>query len=282
MDEIIKYAGMQVAMSIQELIFLAGPVIGVGFLLQYLTDFIRTRLSVIFGWKTYVYLTAPGTIVHESAHALVALIFMHKVKRVKFFSPKQDGTLGSVEHAWNPNSRYQTAGNFFIGTAPLYFGAIVIMGLGYWLLGGHTVHPLTHIAMKAHPVKNGWALTGLFQNELKALWQMGYRINRAPGWFDLKTLVFIYLVFAIGNHMTLSPEDLRGSKTGIILIIATMFLFNLGIGWMGSVTQRAYMLFAGITGWILVVMLTAGLLTLIVSAILYIAGMSIKRIRHGR
>ena len=110
------------------LLFLVGvlPWIVIAFIMQLLSNLIRKSLAKIFGIQGYIYLTCPGVMVHEIGHALFCVIFRHKIVEMKLFSPEEDGTLGYVNHSYNPNSFYQRIGNFFIGTGPIWFGIVVL------------------------------------------------------------------------------------------------------------------------------------------------------------
>ncbi|MFD1472032.1 hypothetical protein [Companilactobacillus mishanensis] len=78
-----------------------------------------------------------GVAIHESGHALFAIIFGHKVTKIQLlnFHYAQNGTLGSVEHSWRENNIYQRLGNFFIGLAPYYMCSIALYLLQKFLLG---------------------------------------------------------------------------------------------------------------------------------------------------
>ena len=58
-----------------------------GGLMHLMSNFLRKKFADVFGLKTYIYLTAPGGVVHESGHALFCLVFLHKILEMKLFSP---------------------------------------------------------------------------------------------------------------------------------------------------------------------------------------------------
>lgn len=60
-----------------------------------------------------------GVPTHEIAHALAAVLFGHKVRKIRFYGVGRGGLSGHVEHSWNPRSLYQRFGMFWIGIAPL-------------------------------------------------------------------------------------------------------------------------------------------------------------------
>lgn len=80
--------------------------------------------------KFLFYLSAViGTPIHEASHALMAILFGHKVHKVCWFQVGKDGRLGYVEHNWNRRSLYQSVGCIFIALAPIFaaFAAIVAL-----------------------------------------------------------------------------------------------------------------------------------------------------------
>lgn len=68
-----------------------------------------------------------GVPIHELSHALVAIIFGHRITRISLVSlSPTDGSIGSVSHQRNTLSVVQTMGMFFIGMAPIIGAAIFI------------------------------------------------------------------------------------------------------------------------------------------------------------
>lgn len=84
--------------------------------------------------KGLFYLSAMvGTPIHEASHAIIALIFGHKIHKISWFQMGKDGRLGYVDHNWNQRSLYQSIGVFFIAIAPLLAGFSVIVLLQHFL-----------------------------------------------------------------------------------------------------------------------------------------------------
>ena len=100
-----------------------------GFLYAITGGGIRCRLIAIFGWTGFSVSGFIGVPFHELSHLITALLFGHDVIDFSLYRPikgRKDGMLGYVNHTYNPNSLYQKIGNFFIGSAPMTFGAILL------------------------------------------------------------------------------------------------------------------------------------------------------------
>lgn len=97
---------------------------GIVLSLTYINRSSKKMLVTTLGFSSQIYLGFLGIIVHEFSHFIVAIFFGHKIKQVKFIIlPKQahtDGNLGYVDHTWNNHSLWQSLGNLFIGTAPIW------------------------------------------------------------------------------------------------------------------------------------------------------------------
>jgi hypothetical protein len=92
---------------------------------------VRKELSSsLFKWSGVI-----GTTAHEFNHLLMCIICFLKVKRVSFFKPTEDGSLGFVEYSFNPRSLRHRLSQVLVGYAPLYLGAIMVFLLTKSLLG---------------------------------------------------------------------------------------------------------------------------------------------------
>lgn len=85
--------------------------------LRILASWIARLVVAVFGRPVYLCFTSIGTILHEVSHAIVCLVFLHKIHHIKLLSLSSSEP-AYVRHSWNPKSWYQSIGNFFIGIAP--------------------------------------------------------------------------------------------------------------------------------------------------------------------
>jgi len=253
-----------------------GPALALGLAMNFLARRVQVAAARLVGLKFYIYATAPGTICHELGHAIFAKLFRHRIKEMKLFSPSPDGTLGYVAHAWNRRSLYQNIGNFFIGTGPLWFGALVLWLLALLLLGGDAWSAVA-TAPAMEPTQAGatqWLLTAA-----QTVWASGWHLASAiVSMMDLTswtTYVFIYLVVAIGSHVSLSPPDLAGAGRGLAVLLATLGIFNLATIWIGDFATSSTMwlssrmgVFYGIMVFVLIANLAVAMILVPLSKVL--------------
>lgn len=183
--------------------------LAVALVMQLLSNSLRKSLAKIFGHQLYIYLTAPGVVIHESSHALFCLIFRHKILEIKFFSPEANGTLGYVKHSFDPTSLYQRIGNFFIGTAPVWGGSAAL-----WLITRLLLPECMYIDGAVTEAAADFLATGFWKKWSFYLW--------------------LYLALTIASHITLSMPDLAGSADGITTILVVSLLGFLLLGWCGN------------------------------------------------
>lgn len=192
------------------------PLVVVALIMQKFSDLLRNKLAGLLGIKGYIYLTAPGVMIHELSHAVFCLIFQHKILEMKLFSPEEDGTLGYVNHAYNPKNIYHRIGNFFIGTGPIWGGCLMLWVVS-WLL-------LPEVMRQGNS----------FSESLSAFTD---GIFSADFWKNWKSWLWLYLSLTIASHITLSPPDLKGAADGFIVIVLTVLLGSLLLGWMGNYVE---------------------------------------------
>jgi hypothetical protein len=223
------------------------PYIFFALLMQFLTNFIRQRFTTLLGIKPYIYLTCPGVVIHELSHAVFCLIFGHKIQEMKLFSPEDDGTLGYVNHRYNPKNPYHQIGNFFIGTGPIWGGVLMVWLTSYFLLPEGVLN-----------LKNSLPDTGkLFFNTLISL----------EFWTNWQSYLWLYIVITISSHITLSAPDIKGAIWGFLALIGLLFLVVITIAWNPQITKSILVTLENILVTILPILLFSFFLTTIIAII---------------
>ena len=204
---------------LMQVIFTVGIIVLFGLIIAFLNKSFYTNLSG-FG-MTACYLTgAIGTPIHELSHALFCLIFGHKIHEIKLFQIGGDGTLGYVNHSYNPKNIYHKIGNFFIGVAP-----IIGVSLAFYLLNLWLVPDMAHqIANSAKTVNYTGGMGEILKSVISTVGIFFSYAGQGKWWLLLCIGIFLAL------HMTLSGADIKGALSGIFAYLVVMFLINLILG----------------------------------------------------
>ncbi|MDR3190515.1 MAG: hypothetical protein LBT80_04830 [Lactobacillaceae bacterium] len=177
------------------------PVAG-SWLVSAIIEKVNQRLMQRFGNNSLVVLSGLGVMVHELSHALVALIFLHKVTRLVLlqrpFVKDHAGKMGYVAHTWNKQSQYQQIGNFFIGIAPVFGISLAMVGVTQLL----------------------WPSLLQVQTQLTAV------LINEPWW---KMLLWLFIVINLLTAVSLSKSDWQGAGSGVFSYIVFLTLVTIGI-----------------------------------------------------
>ena len=220
------------------------PWILIAWCLNCLSDAVRKRLYFL-GDRAFIYLTAPGVAVHELSHAAFCPVFRHKIVKMNLFSPEANGTLGYVEHRYDPKSLYQRVGNFFIGTGPIWGGLFMLYFLSVLLLPRET-----------------FSSGGSWSDNFFAIVKLFFSLS---SWTSVPFYVWLYAALTISSHITLSPPDIKGAKDGFIVLVAVVFLSCLLFGWCGAWEESL------VRGLMLVLVRLVSLVATVASALLLVA-----------
>ena len=162
-----------------------------------------------------------GTPVHELSHALMCVIFGHRILEVKLFQVSDtDGTLGYVAHTFNRRNIYQRVGNFFIGIAPI----VVITAILYliaWLL-------LPAMTGEFFAAVGNVDLSEGFVSVMVCLFSaIGVFFSYAAQW---QWWVFLLIGMLLSLHMTLSGADIKGAIDGLLFVAVALLLADIIMG----------------------------------------------------
>ena len=210
------------AVTLVVLFILFGPLLLAALFSHVISRRVEYRTVQLAGVNGYIYVLGwLGTPVHELGHALMCVIFRHRIEEMQLFRPnKRTGTLGFVRHSFEATSIYQQVGNFFIALGPIILGGLVLYLISLLLVGnafraGFSGLPeITELAEIPGAVLN-WLLHVL--GTLKRLF-MGLTYG------DWRTWLFLYLVLAIGSHVNLSAADVLAARYGFLIITAVLFV----------------------------------------------------------
>lgn len=195
--------------TLVDLSWFIGVIVIIGLVLGFLRNKSMYNYQRKFGRKA-IYITGiVGVPIHELSHLIIAKIFGHKIKEVKFFQANTgDGTLGYVNHSYNPKNIYHQIGNFFIGIAPILCGSLFIILL---------LKIFVPAALES--TNDLLSANGLFIF-LKNIFSLSN--FKRPEFY-----LFLYLVFSICSHISLSKADIKGAFIGVIFIFLILLIFNI-------------------------------------------------------
>lgn len=195
--------------TLVDLSWFIGVIVIIGLVLGFLRNKSMYNYQRKFGRKA-IYITGiVGVPIHELSHLIIAKMFGHKIKEVKFFQANTgDGTLGYVNHSYNPKNIYHQIGNFFIGIAPILCGSLFIILL-----------LKIFVPASLETTNDLLSANGLFIF-LKNIFSLSN--FKRPEFY-----LFLYLVFSICSHISLSKADIKGAFIGVIFIFLILLIFNI-------------------------------------------------------
>lgn len=223
MEKIFSFIYSVLLLTFNHLIILFGFIFIAGLILYFLSRITRRVISGTGIPRAELITAWIGTPVHELGHALFCIIFGHKITEIKLFSPdSSDGTLGYVRHSYNKKNIYHLTGNFFIGIGPVISGTAAIYFLMLILLPNHNqiVNQITDSAGFNFSI-------GSIKENITSSYKLLIMIFDPKNFREWEFWVFIYLTLSIATHIELSPADLKGMWSGLIVIILLLIFINI-------------------------------------------------------
>lgn len=223
---LLRYIKVIIIATLTQLIGLLGFFFLSGFILLILSKMTRKLFQKAGFLRLDIYFTGwLGTPVHEIGHAIFCLIFVHKIENISLFTPNNYGSLGHVNHSYNPNNYYQNVGNFFIGVGPIIFGVFIIYGIMYCLLPNN----IEIIKILSSSRWNRLNLSNIFNNcALIVDYSLSLlkKIFSSSNYGHLTFWLFLYFSLCVASHMELSLPDIKGMWKGLFFIIIIMLAIN--------------------------------------------------------
>jgi hypothetical protein len=257
-----------------QLLYSIGAIVAIGFLIAWLNRVFYNLLGT--SSQTVCSLTGTiGTPIHELGHAFFCLIFRHKITEIKLYKPNsRDGTLGYVNHTWNPGSFYQRVGNFFIGIGPILFGSAVLALLMGLLIPGTFSSLHRHLDSFVHSTASGSIyLPRIF----KTFGSVIADFFQPSNWLLIRWWIYVVLACLIALHVNLSKSDIQGAFPGALLFSLVIAGVNLVLALFGEAALSNYH-----RGFLTVCMFSTGimLLCLLFSLVAILAAFIVSQIRR--
>lgn len=187
-----------------------------GYILSKLQQWINKQYVQTIGWKGILFTAWIGTPIHELSHLIIAKIFGHTITHVDFFEPNpHTGGLGHVEHSYPSRSFLARVGNFFIGSAPMFGGAIALVILFYiFVPNAKDIYPT--LAQQHYSLINILYASKNFLIQLLSFEHINTPIFYA----------FLYFSFCVSSHIAPSPQDLSNMWSGFVFFVILLLLVN--------------------------------------------------------
>ena len=208
----------------EQLLGFVGFVLLVGFLISLLNQlFYRiTGYSRAVAYATGII----GTPIHELSHALMCILFAHRITDIQFFQIGADGTMGYVYHASNPKNPYQQLGNYFIGVAPIFVGSMILYFAMMFFLP-ETYQTINQVFAELSATQGG--ILSWFSDLGNVLVRVGSTmiaefLPSVSGW------IFIIISMCIALHMNLSLADMIGTMFALPILVILLLVVNLVLG----------------------------------------------------
>ena len=199
-----------------------GPLLLLGALLFLVQRWTQLSLAKVIGWRGIVYWTGwIGTPIHELSHLVVGKLFGVRITEYRLFSPDPaSGVLGFVRYRI-PRLRLaelpQIIGTFLMGVAPLFGGALALIGVRTLLVDPAADEPFWRAA-RTFSATLADAPVDAMLSDFLALVSESYRpvvANADVPWIWL----YVYVSIAIGAHLAPSSADLKGGLRGLVLLL---------------------------------------------------------------
>mgnify|MGYP001559341970 CR=1 FL=1 len=206
-------------------LYLTGMIALTGLFLGILRSNSIKNFQKSFGIKAVMLTGVIGVPIHELSHAILAVVFGHKVTAIKLFQkPDENGVMGYVQHTYNPLSIYQQVGNLFIGVAPIFGGTLSIIVLMQFIIP-KVYRQFIHILMGNLSIitLNKATIDGIlisYGGLVKSIFALK---NFANPYF----YIFILIAICISSHISLSLADIKGASRGIGVIFLIFLVLNI-------------------------------------------------------
>lgn len=233
---------------LDQLVFFVANIFLLGFVISLVCRLFYRVIGGGVSGRAVCYATGIiGTPIHELSHALMCIVFGHKIVDINIYNIDIDsGVLGFVSHEYNPKNPYHILGNYFIGIAPILMNTAVI----YLLFG--LLLPDTFSAARSSidllvAEGHGAVSSELYLGVIGALSDIASSLLSfsEESW---RFWLFAVLVLSIALHMNLSGSDIMSALGSLPLLLGLVLVANFALAFLAPATYESLSSYAYIGG----------------------------------
>ncbi len=216
--------------------------------------FLLTQDQELALWL-YAIVLLPGVLLHELSHALVAVLVGVKIGRINIL-PQRAGK--RIQLGFVPVQQTDFLRASLIGGAPLLFGSIVVVAVGYGVF--------------ATPELMG----ALSAGDLRTAFTLFVALLRAPD-----VWIWVYLIFAVSNTMLPSRSDVHAWPF-LGFVVALIAGFIVFIGGASVLLDSVGRFLTVVVRWVILLGASTVLVDLPIFLLIYLAIKIVERFRGVR
>ena len=261
------------ASILNQAMFFIGNIFIIGFVISLLCRLFYMVIGGGLSGRIVCYATGIiGTPIHELSHALMCIVFGHKVVDMNIYNiDVASGTLGYVSHEYNPRNPYHILGNYFIGIAPVLMNTAVIYLLFRLLLPD--TYEAVALSLDTLAARGDGVFTGEFyRGVLESLREIGDALihHTEEPW---RFWVFAILILSTALHMNLSGSDIVSALSSLPILVALMLAVNAVVAFFGAEAYNSFTSYAHVGG---VYILFALIFSVALSSVCIVIGIVIR------
>ncbi len=226
-ENLLAYLWKAFTATAMQLFIVLGVGVIFGFIIHHLSRAVQRYAGDILPICAYAYLfMIPGTIVHELAHLVVAVLFLFKIGAVVLFQCKPNSPYGGYIERSKPGNPIQEIGAFFIGIAPIVLGALAIYGFSLLLIGPGLFAGVSLTVAIGDSPNLLLLLVQVIESVVLTTWRVFANLvslQGVPGW---QVWLFLYLAYSLSNSMNLSDLDWNHALKGFLYLFVLLLLVN--------------------------------------------------------
>lgn len=211
--EFLKYFGMLILLTLGTLVICG---LAVRLCAKAFSKLMGSPSGAIFDVTSII-----GTPVHELGHAMMCPLFGHRIEGMCLWSPKaENGVYGYVNHSYNRKNIWQKFGNLFIGVGPIFSGMLVMV-LMLWICFPNQWND--YLARTAELTLGGNSVKEM----LESIFALFLDLPDAFHTDALRAILGLVVILPISLHISLSPQDIKGSLGAIPFYLLLLLAFGI-------------------------------------------------------